>query len=495
MQNLLKMQKIFLRMLPVFSIASMLFLNSCAVVNPVSGKKQLLVMSEQEEIALGKSSDPQVIAEFGSYDDPKLQAFINEKGQEMVKVSHRPNLPFQFKVVDSDVVNAFALPGGYVYFTRGIMAHFNNEAEFAGVLGHEIGHVTARHGALQQRSQILSGIGLIGVLIAVPGAAQFAEPLSQGMQLLLLKNSRDHESQSDELGVQYSTKIGYDAKEMAEFFSTIDRLSGGPEGRVPNFLSTHPNPLDRFKRVGELADAEQKKTNNFNLAINRDKYLRMIDGIVYGPDPKQGYTLNNVFYHPILKFQFPVPADWQLQNSPQQVAMAPKDGKAAIIFNLAPEKTLREAANKTISQDSLKLVDSQNLTVNGFPAIAMVAEQTTKTQQGTQTLRINIYCIQYDNNIYRFYGMATAADYNTYALTFQNTFKNFRELTDPARINVYPERISIKTVNRTGTLADALKSFGVADKRLEEHAILNGMQQKDQVTAGMLIKVVEKGSK
>ena len=158
------------------------------------------------------------------------------------------------------------------------------------------------------------------------------------MQLLLLKNSRDHESQSDELGVEYSTKVGYDAKEMADFFNTIDRLSGGQEGRVPDFLSTHPNPVNRFKRVGELADAEQKKTNNFNLAINRDKYLRMIDGIVYGPDPKQGYELNNVFYHPVLKFQFPVPADWQLQNSPQQVAMAPKDGKAAIIFNTWRQK-------------------------------------------------------------------------------------------------------------------------------------------------------------
>lgn len=489
------MQKIaLLRILPIFAMASMLFLNSCAVVNPVTGKKQLLVMSEQEEIALGKASDPQVMAEFGAYDDPKLQAFINQKGQEMVKVSHRPTLPFQFKVVDSDVVNAFALPGGFVYFTRGIMAHFNNEAEFAGVLGHEIGHVTARHGALQQRSQILGTIGLIGVLVAVPGAAQFAEPLSQGMQLLLLKNGRDHESQSDELGVEYSTKIGYDAKEMAEFFSTIDRLSGGPEGRVPNFLSTHPNPLDRFKRVGELAEAEQKKNNAYNLAVNRDSYLRMIDGIVYGPDPKQGYVQSNVFYHPVLKFQFPVPVDWQLQNSPQQVVMAPKDGKAAVIFNLAPEKTLREAANKTISQDSLKLIDSQNLTVNGFPAIAMVAEQTTKTQQGTQTLRINIYCIQYDNYIYRFYGMAAAADYNTYNLTFQNTFKNFRELTDPSKINVYPERVRIKTVNRTTTLAEALKGFGVTDKRLEEHAILNGMQQKEQVTPGMLIKVVEKGS-
>lgn len=489
------MQKVaLLRFLPIFALGSMLFFNSCAVTNPVTGKKQLLVMSEQEEIALGKSSDPQVLAEFGVYDDPKLQAFINEKGQQMAKISHRPTLPFYFKVVDSDVVNAFALPGGYVYFTRGIMAHFNNEAEFAGVLGHEIGHVTARHGALQQRSQILGTLGLIGVIVAVPGAAQFAEPLSQGMQLLMLKYGRDHESQSDGLGVEYSTKIGYDAKEMADFFKTIDRLSGGEEGRVPNFLSTHPNPLDRFARVGKLAEEEQKKTNNYNLAVNRDSYLRRIDGIVYGPDPKQGYVDGNVFYHPELKFQFPVPTDWQLQNTPQQVAMAPKTGKATIIFNVAAEKTLREAANKTISQDSLKLIDSQNLTVNGMPAIAMVAEQTSKTQQGTQTLRMTIYCIQYDNTVYRFYGLALAADYNTYSSTFQNTFKAFRELTDRSKINVFPERVRIKTVNRAGTLADVLTGFGVESKRLEEHAILNGMQQKDQVTAGMLIKVVEKGS-
>lgn len=489
------MQKIaYFRIMPMLGLAVLLFLQSCAVTNPVTGKKNFLVMSEQEEIALGQSSDPQVVAEFGSYDDPKLQAFLNEKGQEMVKVSHRPTLPFHFRVVDSDVVNAFALPGGYVYFTRGILAHFNNEAEFAGVLGHEIGHVTARHGALSQRGQLLGTLGLIGVLIAVPGAAQFAEPLSQGMQLLLLKNSRDHESQSDELGVEYSTKIGYDAHQMAEFFQTIDRISGGPEGRVPNFLSTHPNPLDRFKRVGELADAEQKKANNFNLAVNRDSYLRRIDGIVYGPDPKQGYEYNNAFYHPTLKFQFPIPTSWKLQNSPQQVVMAPSDGKAAIIFNVAAEKALRDAATKTISKDSLKLIDSQNITVNGMPAIAMVAEQTSRTQQGTQTLRISIYCIQYDNLVYRFYGLAAAADYNTYSNTFTNTFRSFRELTDPARINVYPERIRIKTINRTQTLAEALRSYGTEEKRLEELAILNGMQQKDQVTPGMLIKVIEKGS-
>jgi predicted Zn-dependent protease len=489
------MQKIAVKIAFQLAVLAVLLLSNSCAVNPVTGKNQIMLMSEKQELALGAASNPQVIAEFGEYDDPNLQAFINEKGQEMAKISHRSSLQYHFKVVDSDVVNAFALPGGYVYFTRGIMAHFNNEAEFAGVLGHEIGHVTARHGAQQQTSQYLAMGGLILGMVLVPGAADFAEPLSQGVQLALLKFGRDHESQSDLLGVEYSTKIGYDAKQMAQFFNTIDRISGGPEGRVPNFLSTHPNPLDRFKRVGELAEAEQAKVKNFNLAVNREAYLRRIDGIKYGPDPKQGYTLNNVFYHPVLKFQFPVPADWTLQNSPQQVVMAPKDGKAAIIFNVAEEKSLREAANNTISKDSLKLVDSQNLTVNGFPAVALTAEQITKTQQGTQTLRLLIYLMQYDNLIYRFYGMAAAADFNTYNLSFQNTFKNFRELTDPARINVYADRISIKTINRTTTLAEALRSYGVPEKRLEENAIVNGMQQKETVTPGMLIKVIEKGSK
>ncbi|MEL6720960.1 MAG: M48 family metalloprotease, partial [Bacteroidota bacterium] len=164
--------------------------------NPVTGKKQAFVMSEENEVALGKQSDPQVVAAFGLYDNDEMQAYIKSKGLQMAAVSHRPDLKFTFRLVDSPVVNAFALPGGYVYFTRGIMAHFNNEAEFAGVLGHEIGHVTGRHGALQQRNQIFAQLGLIAGIIISPEIAQFAEQASQGMQLLLLKNGRDHESQS-----------------------------------------------------------------------------------------------------------------------------------------------------------------------------------------------------------------------------------------------------------------------------------------------------------
>jgi predicted Zn-dependent protease len=477
--------------LRLFFIGLLIISVSCAR-NPVTGKKEFAFMSEQQEIALGANSNPQIIAEFGEYNDQKIQAFIDEKGQQMAKISHRPNLPFHFKVLDSDVVNAFALPGGYVYFTRGIMAHFNNEAEFAGVLGHEIGHVTARHGVAQQSQGILVQLGLIVGMVAVPELAQFGNELSQGAGLLMLKFGRDDESQSDKLGVEYSTKVGYDAREMAGFFKTISRLSGGPEGRVPTFMSTHPDPLDRNKKVGEMAEAEQKKSNNYNLSVNRDGYLRMIDGIAYGPDPQQGYVESGVFYHPQLKFQFPVPSDWRLQNSPQQVQMAPKDGKAMAIFTLAQQQSLREAANAAIAQDSFKLLNSQNVTVNGYQAIAMTAEQLNR--QTGKTIRALIYVIQADSYIYKFYGLSLSTDFQNYEMLFQNTFRGFRELRDPNRINVFVERVKVKEVNRAGTLADYLRSQGITDKRLEEHAILNGMEQTEQVNLGMLIKVIEKGS-
>jgi predicted Zn-dependent protease len=227
----------------LISCFSSLFLfNNCAR-NPVTGKRQVVLMSEEQEIAMGKEADPQIVAQYGLYKDDALQTFITQKGKEMAAISHRPNLNYEFKIVDSDVLNAFAVPGGYVYFTRGIMAHFNNEAEFAGVLGHEIGHVAARHSVEQQRNAILGQVGLIAGMIISPQLAQFGEAASQGLGLLFLKFGRDAERESDKLGVEYSSKIGYDAQYMAGFFKTLERKTAeAGSAELPDFLSTHPNP-------------------------------------------------------------------------------------------------------------------------------------------------------------------------------------------------------------------------------------------------------------
>ncbi|ELR71283.1 Putative Zn-dependent protease [Fulvivirga imtechensis AK7] len=447
-----------------------------------------MLLSTQQEIAMGREADPDIVQFFGLYESPQLQRFIDQKGQEMVKISHRNELEYEFKIVDSPVINAFAVPGGYVYFTRGIMAHFNNEAEFAGVLGHEIGHIAARHSAKQYSKAMAAQLGLAVGSIASEKFRQFADVAQTGVGLLFLKFGRDAERQSDKLGVEYSTKIGYDAHEMAGFFNTLQRKQeqSGQES-IPDFLSTHPNPQDRFKTVNQLATQWQKKLNITNPAENRDSYLRMIDGIVYGEDPRQGYVENNVFYHPVMKFQYPIPRGWNIQNTPQQVQMAPDNGEALMMLTLSGERTLEAAAEAVLKNYQLSLVESNKVNVNGFPAIVMVADQ-----QQDQTIRTLTYVIEDDDRIYNFIGVTLLNNFSSYSSTFRATMGEFSRLTDRSKIDVEPARIRIKTVNQTGTLEDALKQLGAGNNQMNELAVLNGMELNDRVTQGMLIKVIEK---
>ncbi len=475
------------RLPSILLIFSLILINACST-NPVTGKKDLMLISKDQEVAMGKESDPEIVGYFGLYEDEKLQKFIEEQGQKMAALSHRPDLTYEFKIVDSPVVNAFAVPGGYVYFTRGIMAHFNNEAEFAGVLGHEIGHIAARHSAKQYSKSMLAQVGLAVGMIVSPTFRQFADVANTGVQLLFLKFGRDAEEQSDKLGVEYSSKIGYDAHEMAGFFNTLKRLQEESGQSVPTFLSTHPDPKNRLKDVGELATKWQQKLNLTNPEVEREAYLRMIDGIIYGEDPKQGYVENNVFYHPVMKFEFPIPRGWTYQNTPQQVQMAPQEGNALMILTLSQEKSLEAAAQAVLQNYQLTLVESEQGEVNGMPALAMVADQ----QQEQQTIRVLSYLINYNNTIYNFLGVSSVNDFNQFTSTFNQTMQNFDQLTDPSKLNVQPYRVRIKTIERSGTLAQALQQHSVEKDRMEEVAVINGMSLEDKVEKGALIKVIER---
>ena len=449
-----------------------------------------MFMSEEQEIALGQQSDPSIVAMYGLYEDETLQEFINKKGQEMAAISHRPHLKYEFKILDSPVVNAFALPGGYVYFTRGILAHFNNEAEFAGVLGHEIGHITARHGASQQTKATFAQLLFIGGLVVSPTFRTFANEGQQVMQLLFLKYSRDNESQSDELGVAYSTMIGYNAHHMANFFQTLDRMrDNAGASSLPTFLSTHPDPYDRFNTVHKLAAEAQDGLDTTKLATNRDPYLKMIDGMVYGEDPRQGYVENEVFYHPELRFQFPVPKDWNTVNTPSQVQMAPKDGNALMLLTLTEAASLEAAANSILEQYSLTQIERKNLTLNNMPVLAMVSEQTNT--QTNQTIRVLTYLISYNNLIYTFHGVSEKSSFDNMVPFFNQTMRNFKSLSDPAKINKKPRRLSIRTANQNTSLRSLLTSQGVPQDQLEEHAVINGRTLDDAIKRGEMIKVVK----
>jgi predicted Zn-dependent protease len=333
---------------------------------------------------------------------------------------------------------------------------------------------------------------LSGVIIE-SRLAQYAETASQGLQLLFLKYSRDAERQADELGVEYSSKLGYDASQMADFFLTLERQGQGKGAEeLPEFLSTHPDPGNRYKKVGQLASEWKTKLNLSKPIINRNSYLQRIEGIVYGEDPRQGYLENSVFYHPDLKFQFPVPQGWNFQNSPERVQMAPKDGKALFMLMSAPGKDLQEAASNMVQQNNLSAIQTNQVTINGLPGITMVADTKPDPNQQQQQapLRTLSYFIKYNNMIYLLLGLSAQADFPNYSNAFMRSAEGFMQLTDQSKINKKPERIRIKTVNTNTTLEQALKGYGVASARMEEHAVLNGMKLSDKISTGTMVKLI-----
>lgn len=467
--------------------------------NPVTGKKELSFMSESQEKSMGLQYDPQIQAEYGMYADSTWQKYLREKGESMAVISHRPKLGFQFRVIDSDVVNAFAVPGGYIYFTRGILAHFNNEAQLMGVMGHEIGHVTARHANEQYTKQTLAQIGLMAGIVLAPKFRPFADLASSGVQLLFLKFSRDNESQSDQLGVDYSSTVGYDASYMADFFKTLSRISDSQGARIPSFLSTHPDPGDRYNKVKEMA--QSKKINLPNATkVEREAYLKRLNGMVYGKDPRQGYKEADVFYHPELKFQFPTPGpDWAYENTPSKVQFSTKDQKAVMVLALSEEKDLNVAVSAIIKKYQLKPIKQEKVKINGLEAISMISEfqpeqqgAMTAAEVAANTLTVGNVLIQFNGLIYYFTSIASKADYASFDRVFQNTMAGFKILSDPSKLNVKPEVISIKTINKSGTLKEVLNQFNQDPKRFDELAVLNGMNLSDLLPSGSMIKTISK---
>lgn len=247
-------------------------LSGCAV-NPVTGKREFMLMSEAQEIEMGNEAHGQIVAEYGSYVDSSMQDWFNEKGQEMAAITHRKHLTHHFTVLDSPVINAFAVPGGFVYVTRGILGYFNDEAQFAGVLAHELGHVNARHTAARYSKAKLANFGLAVGSIFSEEFAKYSQFVSLGTTLLFLKFSRNDERQADKLGVEYSSAVSYDAVHMSDFFKTLERLR--PEGgSLPSWQSTHPDPGDRINATRKMALAYQNNHPDMTFVAKKRRVSR-----------------------------------------------------------------------------------------------------------------------------------------------------------------------------------------------------------------------------
>ncbi len=466
-----------------------LWVASCAI-NPVTGRQELMLVSESDETQLGRKTDGEVVKQYGIYDDPQLSAYLNGFCQQIAQVSHRSNIPYQLKIVNTSVVNAFAVPGGYIYFTRGILAYLSSEAELAGVMGHELGHIAARHTAEHISRAQFAQVGLGLGMVLLPDLRYVSDLAQFGVEMLFLKFSRDDERQADDLGVEYASKVGYDATQMGAFFDSLARMgSASSRSGLPDWFSTHPNPVDREKAVDRKAAEWRQDLGLRNPKVNREAYLKRIDGLVFGEDPREGYVEGNVFYHPSLAFEFPVPSGWKVNNTPTQVQMVSPEKDAAIMFTMAAKTLAEEAARAFVKQNQATVVESGSTKVNGSPTVRVVSQ--VKSQQGS--LGVLSYFIQKDGKVYVFHGLTSASRYRTYASSFSGTMEGFRDIRDPSRLRVEPSRIRIRTVSGTGTLREALKGLGAKEENFEKLAVLNGMRLDDQVQAGTLIKVVEKG--
>jgi predicted Zn-dependent protease len=448
-----------------------------------------MLLSDEDEVRMGQETDPEITAMYGIYDDVALVTYIDNLGQQLAKISHRPQLTYTFNVMDSPVINAFAVPGGYVYLTRGILAYLNSEAELAGIIGHEIGHITARHSAQQYTKAQLAQIGLgLGSLLSQT-FSQYAGLAGQGVGLLFLKFSRDNEREADSLGVEYSSKAGYDATDMANFFITLDKMHGGEKGSLPDFLTTHPNPENRVGAVREAARKWQATLGLTSPTINRNTYLRRIDGLVVGDDPSQGFVENSIFYHPGMKFTFPVPRGWELQNLPSQVQIISPDEKASILFTLGTTTTPEAEAQSFLTESKATVLSRKDTVINGFKTLMLMSQ--LPTQSGT--LQIVSSFISNNRTVFIFHGFTGELNFTAYQKAFQETMNGFRTLRDQAKLNVRQDRIRIRQTTRTMSLSQALTQFGTPHADLEKLALINGRNVSDQIPANTLLKVIEKG--
>ncbi len=473
-----------LSLIAVILVLIILYL-ACAV-NPVTQKRELMLLSRSDELALGQQTDEEIIQTYGLYEDKNLSDYIFSVGKKVAAVSHQSDLPYSFKVLDSPVVNAFAVPGGFIYLTRGILAYLNDEAELAGVIGHEVGHVTARHSAQLYSRVIMAqlGLGLAGALSK--NFERYAQLAEASLGLLFLSFSRDNERQADDLGVLYSSRAGYDSRQMANLFITLERLKpeSGRDG-LPSWLSTHPDPPDRIAAIKKAASSWQQANPGVAVKINRDEYLTNLDGLVFGEDPRQGFVEGKVFYHPGLRIQFPVPSGWKLNNTASRVQMISPRENAVLVFSLAREKKADEAAQNFVATNKVKVLGSEVKNLNGFTALRLEFELQA---QETKILGL-VDFISHPEFVLVFMAYSDSVNYLPYLSTFTASMNGLRLLTDPKKLNLKPERLRIIRVARRNTLAAILQGLGLPENRLKEVAILNGLELTESVEPGTMLKI------
>ena len=475
----------------ISAVLLVLMLTNCAQ-NPVTGRTNFVTMSESQEIQIGRQEDIKVRQEYGVYDNKALQQYVNEVGQRLARASHRPHLQYSFVVVDSPEVNAFALPGGYVYITRGILTYLNSEAELAAVLGHETGHVNARHSVQQISAATAAGVGAALLQVFVPELRNQAgdSVLNLLGNVLLSGYGREHELEADRLGADYLYRTGYDPQAMIKVVGALknqesfDSEVAKSEGRQPRayhgIFASHPDNDTRLQQV--VAEAGRLPAGTGR--INQEEYLRHIDKLTFADSPSQGIIRNGNFYHTELGLALTFPQNWRIQNRPDRV-VAKNPGDDAIIdlrgagrAQGAPIDVLRKVLRGNVGAEVTQT------TINGLQAAI-----TTSSMQGMPT---RVAVVFLGKNAFLIGGQArTAQAMQRAAPEINAAINSFRPVSDAERKLARPLTLRVINAPRGATFSDLARNSPLGKNAVSHLRLLNGLYPNGEPVAGQPLKIIE----
>ncbi|MGH1376507.1 MAG: M48 family metalloprotease [Alphaproteobacteria bacterium] len=485
------MIKRFFYIFSVFACSALL--TGCST-NPATGKQQFTaLMSPQQEVQVGAQEHKKIIGQYGLYNDKNLQSYVSQVGKRVVKDTERTDVQYKFYLLDSPIVNAFALPGGYIYISRGLLALANSESEMASVLAHEAGHITARHSAERYSHSVVTSLGAM-ILSTAIGSSGASEALGVGSNLYLSSYSRGQENQADSLGIRYLSRSGYTPKAMSAFLQNLNadkqldsQLDGkkGQQDKAASYFSTHPATADRVNKT--VVEARQYPQGG---DVREEAYIRRLNGMVYGDSAKQGFVRGQTFYHPEIGFKFSVPNGFKITNQPSRVIGSSKDG-TLVIFDMisnkngySPMRFMKDEWAKGKPVDG-----AENITINGMSAATSSIVGSVNGQQA----HVRLVAIRWaKDRIARFQVVYPSGTSSNVLSALKKSTYSFKRLGASEKKSLKPYRVKIVTAQRGDSVGSLARKMVFDDYREERFRVLNGLAPRDGLKAGRAYKIVVK---
>jgi len=464
---------------------------SACTTSPATGKKVISFNDLSEEKRIGQREHPKITKQFGGiYNNPKVTNYVKQLGNRLAKVSELSEIGWTFTVLNSSEINAFAIPGGFIYVTRGLITLADSEAELAGVISHEIGHVTALHSSTRQATGRLAGLGAVaaGILFGQTGS-KLGNIIGRAS---VQSYSQRQEFEADSLGVRYLSRAGYNTKTMASFLTkmrAVSKLNNRKLGRSESsvdqhsIFASHPRTLERVQRA--IQNSSRQNSGN---RLGRVDYMEMLHGIVYGDELKQGIIRGRDFIHPVLKFRFTVPKGYRLINSPSAVLAMTPDG-AIIRFDMffKPYRGTMTSFLRNVWASKANLANIEPITVNGMEGATGARE--TRRQDGVFDLRF-VAVRHSSQRIFRMLFLTPVSKIRQLSVGLRGTIYSLHHMSESEASAIKPYRIIVKAVRAGDTVTSFVRQMAVADFREETFRILNGLSSMEELRIGQLVKIV-----